>query len=284
MWCVLVFVGLNVQNHSEAVAARWGNPSPEAIFNGAYWALVTSALVHVEPIHLIFNLYWLWFLGGAFERAFGPARWVLFVVFAAFISSGLEMLSGSFGIVLSGVGYALFGFGWMARNRFPEFGFVNQKVVQLFIGWGILCVITTYLGIMHVANVAHAGGLLFGVAVGAFAVQPKLRIPMAASLAVLLACSIVPLFWDPLSVYWVSEQAFRATKAGNYDRAIALTKRSIQMGQSQAWAWYNLTLIYDKLGKEKEFQDALSHLKRVDPDSAKEFEPDDQSDGASKRP
>ena len=59
--CVLVFIGVNTQGPSSvAVLARWGSIPERAIYGGAYWGLVTSAFVHVEPIHLLFNMYWLW--------------------------------------------------------------------------------------------------------------------------------------------------------------------------------------------------------------------------------
>src|SRR4051794_14843228 len=55
-----------------------GYALPLQIWSGAYWALVTSAFTHVEFFHFLFNLYWFWLLGSAFELEFGPERWLAF--------------------------------------------------------------------------------------------------------------------------------------------------------------------------------------------------------------
>jgi GlpG protein len=77
------------QAMGDAALARWGYVSEERIYEGAHWGLLTNAVVHIQPLHLIFNLYWLWILGGAFERTFGPVRMLLFVICSAVVSSGL---------------------------------------------------------------------------------------------------------------------------------------------------------------------------------------------------
>ena len=42
-------------------------------WKGQPWRLVTSALPHVDLLHLAFNLYWLWAFGTTVEGVFGPS-------------------------------------------------------------------------------------------------------------------------------------------------------------------------------------------------------------------
>lgn len=41
------------------------------VFEGEPWRLVTSALPHGDPLHLGFNLLWLWLLGTRVEKELG---------------------------------------------------------------------------------------------------------------------------------------------------------------------------------------------------------------------
>lgn len=269
--CVVIFLAINMQGSSSSWddVRRWGMYSDRDIFNGAYWALVTTAFVHVQPIHLLFNLYWLWHLGGAFERQFGPLKWLAFVLAAAWVSSGIELYAGSSGIGMSGVGYALFGFGWMSRRRLPEFArIVNDNTVALFIGWGVLCILTTYLGVMEVANLAHFGGLLFGVVVGFAYVSPGKEGLLFPLVALLTIASAVPLYYNPMSVEWLDKKAAAAYDRKDWREAELYYKKAAERSDEPSWAWKNLAQIYEFTGREQEFQQTIAQLRKIDPEAA----------------
>ena len=42
--------------------------------HGQLWRLFTSALPHVNVLHLVFNLYWLWVFGSIVEDVYGGFR------------------------------------------------------------------------------------------------------------------------------------------------------------------------------------------------------------------
>jgi GlpG protein len=272
--CVIIFLAVNVQGSAnEAVLARWGSIPQRSIYGGAYWGLVTSAFVHIEPIHLLFNMYWLWILGAAFERTFGSLRWLLFLLCAAFVSSGLQLASGHDGIGMSGVVYAIFGFGWLGRTRYPEFArLVNAGVIRVFIGWGILCIVLTYLHVMNIGNFAHAGGLVFGAAVGGALTEEKDRAAFVAVIVMSSAVAVVPLVYNPLSVEWVADQAMSAERRGDDAKAISMYNRALQMGADEKWGWYNLAEIYGSRQDASEYKSAVQRLAEVDPAGAKEIE------------
>lgn len=282
--CVVIFLAINMQGSSASWddVRRWGMYSDGDIFRGAYWALITTAFVHVQPLHLIFNLYWLWHLGGAFERHFGPIRWLAFVLAAAWVSSGIQLYSGTGGIGMSGVGYALFGFGWMARARIPEFArLVNDKTVLTFIGWGILCIVTTYLGIMNIANLAHLGGLVFGVILGFAYAASGFRLWPAVAIPFLAIVSSLSLFYNPMSVDWLAEKAAAAYDREDWREAERLYKLAANRSEEPTWAWINLIQIYEITGRQADYQNAIAELRRVDPQAAeeisKEHEPKDNA-------
>lgn len=274
--CVLVFVGLLQEHNPDSwdTMSSYGNFPPSAIWGGKYWALFTSVFVHRELLHFAFNLYWLWVLGGALEGVIGPLRLLAFFVMGAVVSSGVEFaVAGTTGIGASGVVYAMFGFMWMARDRVEAFKkTVPKQIVVVFLGWGVLCIVATLLKIQNIANAAHIAGLLFGIGV-AFLFVLKKRVPLAvAGLAGLVLVAIIPLFWCPWSVVWVSMQGYNSHAKHDYARAVGWYQRSIALGGDRVWALQNMARAYASMGNQAKFQQALEELRQEDQEAAREIE------------
>jgi len=234
--CVYIFLMLNAQRTPEAMA-RFGVLEEWDLYNGKWWGLITSAFAHIEPLHLLFNMYWLWILGGAFESRFGSLMLLGFIGLTALVSGGLQFAFGGAGIGMSGVGYALLGFGWVARNNTPEFArVVTNQTIKLFVIWGVICIVATQLKLMNIGNVAHFGGLAFGAALAAAFSESRAQLPATAGVLALIALAVTPIYWNPLSVDWVSLEALKAMRKQRYDEAIRLYERSIEMGQDEVWA------------------------------------------------
>jgi GlpG protein len=152
-----------------------------AIERGEVWRLVTPIFLHFDLLHLVFNMLMLHSLGGLVERRRGWWRFLLLVLVLA-VGSNLaeyyiEWSPAQSGLLqwkenpqfggMSGVLYGLFGFAWM-RGRFaPQQGMeLSSQTVVVMLVWFVLCL----AGIVGaVANMAHAGGLVLGIALGATA-------------------------------------------------------------------------------------------------------------------
>jgi GlpG protein len=213
-------------------------------------------------------------LGGCLEQKIGPVRWLVFFLAAAWVSSALQLLtSGSMGIGMSGVGYALFGFGWVARRRMAEFDRVlDDRTVQIFLVWLVACMVLTAFNVMQIANAAHIAGLLFGAATAAVFVLKRQVWLTGPALAGLIALSFVPLYWCPLSVDWTANKATEAHERHDYARAISFYQQSLRLGQKPEWVWYKLALIYGQQGDTRRYTDAIRELRKVDPKAAAELE------------
>lgn len=278
IYCAIVFVVLNLAgNHgSWEVVEHWGYFPDEVIWQGKPWALITSVFVHIDWMHCAFNLYWLWILGSCFEETLGSRRWLVFFLGAAWVSSSAELLlGGNSGIGMSGVGYALFGFGWIARKKLPPFAhIVDDRTVKIFLAWLVFCVVLTQLGMMQIANWAHVFGLAFGVAVAAlFVLRWRPWIP-AISLCALAAISFIPLHWCPLSGDWTSLQATQAVDRNDFGTAVYWYQRSLDLGQDPVWVWSNLALAYGYQNKKPEYKKAIQELQKIDKGAAKDVEKD----------
>lgn len=267
--CIGIFLGLAATNGNNSwdTLSRFGYLPPDSIWNGGYWALVTSVFVHLALWHVAFNVYWLWVLGSRLERAIGSLPFLAFFITSAFVSSSFQLaVSGGTGIGASGVVYAIFGFMWPTRHRCSQFNEVlDARTVQIFIIWLVGCVVASHLKVWEVGNAAHISGLLFGGAVaGAFFLPFKPRLVLTGLVA-LIIFSIIPLFWCPWSVTWLSHKAYKAHAAARYGAAIDRYAQIIHLDPDNAWAYLNRSYAYQALGQNDNADADLRKAREIDP-------------------
>lgn len=136
------------------------------LLHGEVWRLISPIFLHFSLLHLGFNVYMFWMMGGVIERVRGSWRLFLLVLSIGLFSNCVQYVvaGGNFG-GLSGVVYGLFGYLWMRSVFLPEDGFyVPQSLVMQMIVWAILG-LTGAVG--NIANGAHFGGLIAGMLIGA---------------------------------------------------------------------------------------------------------------------
>ncbi len=267
--CVAIWLGIQYSGDpdSEEVLYRHGYADGWDVWDGAWWSLITSAFVHVDLIHLFFNMYWLWILGRPMERAVGSLRLFAFVVLAAFVSSSVQLaVSDNAGIGFSGVLYALFGFMWIARRRYPAFlAVVTQQVVRLLLAWLVLCFFLDAAEILNIGNAAHVSGLAFGVLLGYAVVPTPKRAAAIAAVTVLTLASVVPLFWMPWSPRRAGYNASQARGAKRYDDAVHWYRRALELGhRNPEWAWKNIALIQHFRKEDEALAQTLRDVRKFD--------------------
>jgi len=232
----------------------WGLLRGEAILDGQWWALLSSAAVHMALWHLAFNMYWLYVFGPPMERLLGPLRYLALLVCAAWFSSVMQLtIEGSSGHGFSGVIYAMFGFMWPLRAQVPAFrSVVTPGVIGLFVIWFFVCIVLTYTGVLNVANAAHGGGMLCGLFCGWLLRSRARAVTIYASLALFAAFCVVPLLWAPWSTPWIAVQAERAFQAERYQEAIAYYDSLLARDPGAAWARFNRGLAYREMGEHEQ--------------------------------
>ena len=139
-----------------------------SILRGQVWRLVSPIFVHLDGIHLLFNMLMLSSLGTALERSIGTWRLALMVLVLAVFSNCAQAFFGPgfrFG-GMSGVLYGFAGFIWVASARAPQMGlFMSPGTAMLLVGWLLMGIVAENPG-AAMANWAHGAGLLGGLAMG----------------------------------------------------------------------------------------------------------------------
>jgi len=147
----------------------------QTVGTGQLWRIITPIFIHFSFLHILFNMYWLYYLGGGLEGKLGTVRFAFFILLTAALSNlGQFLVTGSpfFG-GMSGVNYALFGYLWIRGNRDPSFGIqLDQGTITILLIWFGLC-FTGLVG--NIANTAHTLGLASGAAWGWLAARRAMR-------------------------------------------------------------------------------------------------------------
>ena len=223
------------------------------IWDGRYYGLLTSFFLHSGIMHLAFNMLWFLQLGRLLEMTLSPLAYIGFLVGAALIGSCAELaFDGQTGVGASGVVYAMFGLLWAGRGAFSEWRLVaTRNNLTLFLGWGVLCVVGTWLHFMNIANAAHFGGLLFGLCLGWLFFAP--RRPLAALPLVLLAvlCGL-SLTWMPWSNDWNWYRGDSAYQQKRYADALTAYQRALRTGGEPSGLWNSIGLAWLGLAEEAE--------------------------------
>ncbi|WP_026042881.1 rhomboid family intramembrane serine protease GlpG [Pantoea sp. A4] len=160
--CVAVFILMQIVG-DETVLMWLGWPAgPQQYFQ--IWRWFSHALLHFSLLHIVFNLMWWWYLGGAVEKRLGSGKLFVIMLISALLSGWMQdKFSGIWFGGLSGVVYALMGYCWLRGERDPESGIYLERGL---IGFAILWLVIGWYGVLglDIANAAHIVGLLVGLA------------------------------------------------------------------------------------------------------------------------
>src|SRR5262249_52966463 len=211
---------------------------------------------------------------GLLERLSGHLRWLIFFITAAVISSGIELaLTGAQGVGLSGVVYAVFGLLWVLRAGTPAAAAVlTPKVIRLFLGWFVLCVLLTIFKLFEVGNAAHISGLAFGCSVGFSQMSGRRRVWGRTATVGLAVLAVVPLFWSPWSGSRWAHLGYAAHARADYRTAIEDYERARKLGFNQVWLLQNLALAYASSGDSDRYASTLAALRDLDRTAATDVE------------
>ncbi len=169
---ISVLITLHVgMGHSPRELQYWIIATPDGdgladVLSGEVWRLITPIFIHFGPMHLLFNMLWLWDLGRLVEARKGRMMFGAFIMGVGILSNLIQYLLGDspyFG-GMSGVVYGLLGYFWIQGRLHPSFGYaLNKQTVIMMLGWFVLC----WTGLLGpIANWAHTAGLIAGMAWG----------------------------------------------------------------------------------------------------------------------
>jgi GlpG protein len=240
---IVLFLGINLFEDkpiSMEAYRKWGASSFTEIFDGDYWGLITSNFLHVEVWHIIFNLFWFWFLGKKIEFESNKLFYLLLVLSSALVSSLAQLsFSDASGIGLSGIAYAFFGFVFIKSKSSDAYkNYLDRQAISLFFAWLVICIVITKLGLMNIGNAAHVGGLVWGMLLAYLTRFASYK--QWAGALLLLAVLGSSVWWSPFSVSLLSHQAFKLHNAQKLEEAMVLYRKILDRDADNEFAKINL--------------------------------------------
>src|SRR5919205_985418 len=150
-WVLLAAGGIKGALSVSGLLVYGAKATPLILDRGETWRLLSANVLHKDALHLAFNAFAIWNVGGALERAVRPADYLALLIFAALGTT-----------VSSAIGAAS-AFGWKRRVR----GRLRAHFGLRLLPW-LLALFLAGLGSAGVDNWGHAGGLVAGAVCGLF--------------------------------------------------------------------------------------------------------------------
>ncbi len=132
----------------------------DLVWAGAYWQLFTSMFVHFGPVHLLFNMFGLYFFGRINESTFSPPKFLTIYLGSGLLGSVMSLVLLAPSTVSGGASGAIFGLvgSYVAIERSTQrMGFALIYAVIIFVESSFLPGVNIF---------AHLFGLVGGFALG----------------------------------------------------------------------------------------------------------------------
>jgi membrane associated rhomboid family serine protease len=140
------------------------------IAHGEYYRLLSVTLVHDPsspiPLHLLFNMYALWYAGQLVERMYGSWTALFLYVLCGIAASAASYAFGPGGwsVGASGAIFGLFGVVLVATRFHHAILDARSRAISAQVGLLIvLNLVIGFSGVMNIDNYAHVGGLVAGL-------------------------------------------------------------------------------------------------------------------------
>ncbi|UTW46001.1 rhomboid family intramembrane serine protease [bacterium SCSIO 12696] len=174
MWSIVLSIGgALLVNGSPQLASLLLFPPLEQWSPTTFWRWLTPIFLHFGVSHVLFNCLWLWVFGHRLEHVCGKA-FLFWLIIATGLGGNLAQYLWSPAVPfggMSGVVYGLMGYVWLRQRQNPHpllaFPPMLFGMMFIFLVLGITGTLSQLMG-SGIANAAHLGGLVVGMAIAMF--------------------------------------------------------------------------------------------------------------------
>ncbi len=255
---------------------RWGADFGPLTLDNQPWRLITAGFLHIGIIHIAVNMWSLWILGKIAERFVGPtslvAIYLLTGVGASLASLAwdpIRVSAGASGPIFGFVG-AMIGILYMAKDRLEP---VKRKAM---LNWVVrVAVINLVIGLTAgIDNMAHAGGLVTGMVIGALLVmtarnRTQDRGAVRRNIFIGAAVVLALLFYAVREAKHDTVLAYRgevALESRDFPTAITRLKEFVAARPNDPDGHATLGYVYQRSGKYPEALDEYNKSLALKPD------------------
>ena len=215
LFCLMVLLGVDLMSPSAEKIALWGGNSIQLFAGGGWWRLFSQMFVHFGLIHLVMNMYALFYIGRYLEPLLGSARFGIYYLIAG-VFSGVVSLWWHLGVdpIAAGASGAVFGMFGVFLALLSTNLISNAARIPLIKNIATYVAYNLVYGLMHanIDNAAHIGGCFAGLILGYayYMSLKKIRIQLASHMFVIV---LLPLFSVLLVKKYKSSDSYRFDQA-----------------------------------------------------------------------
>ncbi|MBE9597792.1 rhomboid family intramembrane serine protease [Pedobacter sp. MC2016-24] len=190
IFLVMVCTGVSVFQPDGKSMIGWGANATIYTLDGQWWRLISNCFIHFGVIHLLMNMYALFFVGLLLEPFLGKAKFITAYLLTGILAS-LASLWWHDNTVSAGASGAIFGmygvFLALLSTNHIERSMRNGLLANI----GVFVVYNLVYGSFKggIDNAAHLGGLLSGVLIG-YAFMPALQKPDSTRIKKIILVSV----------------------------------------------------------------------------------------------
>lgn len=164
---------------------------------GQFHRLLTSAFLHADVMHILFNMWALWIIGPALERWLGRTRFIALYFLSALGGSVLVYLLTPINVPTLGASGAIFGLFGATLALSRKLNFDMRWIAGLI----VINLVITFV-VPSISWQGHVGGLVTGAAIGwVFGNAPR-----ANRMLIQVGCSVALLLLFGALVWWRTAQ------------------------------------------------------------------------------
>jgi membrane associated rhomboid family serine protease len=154
----------------------------QAVAHGEYWRLWSVTLLHVDFLHLGFNMYGLYLAGTIVERWYGSLRFLAFYLACAAAGSVASFVfgEGNLAVGASGAVFGLFGVLLAAGRVHHPVDRQSRGIVSQLMTLVVINLVFGFASGGSIDNAAHLGGLAAGLWLGAMV--PPTSVPTMSAI------------------------------------------------------------------------------------------------------
>jgi rhomboid protease GluP len=174
IYLLMVITGLGFISFKGQDLLSWGANYGPLTKDSEWWRLLTNIFLHGGLMHLLANMYGLWFVGIFLEPLLGRTKFLIVYILTGILAS-IASIWWYEAVVSVGASGAIFGlYGvflllLLAKVYPPDFAKPFLISTSIFVGYNLL------MGLAGgIDNAAHIGGLLSGF-IGGLILYPTLR-------------------------------------------------------------------------------------------------------------
>ena len=200
VFILMVCTGVSFFEPDTKSMISWGANSTITTLDGQWWRLISNCFIHFGFIHLLLNMYALFYVGLLLEPFLGRSKFVIAYLLTGIAASLLSLWWHDY-TVSAGASGAIFGLYGVFIAILSTNQIERSMRMGLLINIGIFVIYNLVYGNLKsgIDNAAHVGGLLSGLLIG-FCYIPALRKPdnrilsrltLMAIIAITIACSAI---------------------------------------------------------------------------------------------